>query len=146
MKKKYLFIIPALALISFLGINSAQAFAGFGSMSRIDPEVAAKEWEQRMNETAAILGISVSEMKNYWSQGKTVQEIAKEKGISQADLQAKMKAARLAEMKTWLQTLVNKGFITQAQADARLKFMSEKSSKSGKGIRMGRGFGIGYGR
>ena len=58
--------------------------------------------------------------------------LAKEKGISQTDLQTKMKAARDAQMKAELQTLVTKGVITQVQADARYTYMT---TKTGKGMR-----------
>ena len=50
-----------------------------------------------------------------------------------------MKDLRTQELKTHLQTLVSKGVITQAQADARLKAMENMSAKAkaGKGMRGG---------
>lgn len=127
-KKKY-FLIPAFAVLALLGGGAALAQGGMGGMFIGDPTVAVQRFDEHMTEQAGILGISVEEMKNYWSQGKNLQEIAKEKGISETDLQAKMKAAREAQMKQFLQNLVSQGKITQAQADARLKFMSENQAK-----------------
>lgn len=129
-KKKYL-LIPAFAVLALLGGGAALAQGGMGGMFIGDPTVAAQRFDQHMTEQASILGISVDEMKNYWSQGKHLQEIAKEKGISETDLQAKMKAVRDGQMKQFLQTLVCQGKITQAQADARLKFQSEHPPKMG---------------
>lgn len=83
-------------------------------------------------------------MKGYWSKGAKVQEIAKQKGISQTDLQAKRKAARLDQMKQSLQNLVTSGKITQVQADARLQFMqNNKAGMMGRGHHMNkRGGGV----
>lgn len=127
-KKKYL-LIPAFAVLALLGGGAALAQGGMGGMFLGDPTVAAQRFDSQMSEHASLLGISVDEMKNYWSQGKNLEEIAKEKGISDTDLQAKMKAARQEQMKQFLQTLVTQGKITQAQADARLKFMNENQGK-----------------
>jgi len=96
----------------------------------------ANHWESMIAEQASILGLSADEMKSKWAEGKTLKEIAAEKGISEADLQAKMKAAREAEMKEQLQNLVSQGKLTQAQADARLKFMQSREL-NGKGKMMG---------
>lgn len=127
LNKKAYFLIPALAVALLTGtaVSAHGMGGGGGFMMKGDPQVTATKWEERITQDAGLLGISVDEMKAKWAEGKGLREIAQEKGISDTDLQAKLKAAREAEQKTWLQTLVSQGKITQAQADARLKFMSE---------------------
>ena len=136
MKKKSLIIVPAIALFALLGASTVVAHGGFGGMWKSDPAAVANHWESMIAEQASILGLSADEMKSKWAEGKTLKEIAAEKGISEADLQAKMKAAREAEMKEQLQNLVSQGKLTQAQADARLKFMQSREL-NGKGKMMG---------
>ncbi|MDO8509909.1 MAG: hypothetical protein Q7S24_02085 [bacterium] len=136
MKKKY-FMVPAFAFLALFGAGSALANGGSNQVWKLDPVKAVSDWTNRMSSDAGVLGISIDDMKNYWANGKNVAEIAKEKGISNADLQAKMKAIRIAEVKAQLQVLVEKGVITQAQADARLRFTQDNVGK--KFNHMGRG-------
>ena len=70
-----------------------------------------------------ILGISVDDVKNAWADGKTMAQIIQEKGLNQDDVQKRAQDAHSARMKTQLQALVDKGIITQDQADRRLQFM-----------------------
>ena len=93
---------------------------------------------------ATILGISVDDVKAAWAQGKTFQEIITEKGLNQADITTRMKTQRDAQMKAQLQTLVDKGIITRAQADQRLTFMQNRPTKGGmgRGMRMHSEFGF----
>jgi hypothetical protein len=72
-------------------------------------------------------------VKQGWAEGKTIPEIAEANGISKDALQTKMKAAHTEALTTHLQTLVSKGIITQAQADARLKAMTSSDQKPGRG-------------
>ncbi len=129
MKKHYLFIIPLLGLLTLGGVGVASAHGGWGMMGTVDPQVFAQRWSEKMTQQATVLGISVDEMKSYWAQGKALWDVAKEKGISDADLQARLKAQHEEQLKKSLQVLVDKGFITQAQADARLKFTKDAVGK-----------------
>ncbi len=131
LNKKAYFIIPALAVALLTGtaVSAHGMGGGGGFMMKGDPQITATQWEERITQDAGILGISVDEMKAKWAEGKGLREVAQEKGISDADLQAKLKGAREAQQKQWLQTLVSQGKITQAQADARLKFMSEQEAR-----------------
>lgn len=90
---------------------------------------------------ADMLGIDVNKVKNYWSEGKSLKEIAEAEGVADEQLQEKIKQAREENMKTQLQTLVDKGIITQEQANARLKVMEERTANGefGRGM-MGEGF------
>ncbi len=144
MKKKALIIVPAIALFTLFGATTAFAHGGFGGMWKSDPAAAATHWENMIKEQAGLLGISQDEMRSKWAEGKTLREIAAEKGISETDLHTKMKAAREKEMKEQLQSLVSQGKLTQAQADARLKFMQAQQEKmNGKKMGGGRHGGMG---
>ena len=65
---------------------------------------------------AAKLGLTVQELQTQLRSGKSLLTIAKEKGVSEADLRAAIKAA----LKTQLDKSVADGKLTQAQADAAL--------------------------
>ena len=129
------YIIPALALpalaLTLLGAGVASAHGGW---QNIDPATAAKNQETRFENEASMLGISVTELKNNWAQGKNIQDIAKEKGISEADLKAKIEAQMKEHRQARLKALVDAGVITQSQADQRLQFEStHKPQMHGRG-------------
>lgn len=144
MKKKYL-ILPILAFAFLIaGSVSACGFGGFFGWGSVDSEKIAERQQAMFERQAQILGISVEEVKNYWAEGKTMKEIMEEKGISEEQIQTRMKELRLQEIKSYLQTLVSKGIITQAQADKRFEMMQNwfENSKMGRGFKgFGRGFG-----
>ena len=134
-------ILPILGA-SLLGISTVSAM---GNPNATPDEVATMQ-STRFQDEAALLGISVDEVKNAWAEGKDIRTLAKEKGITDAQLQAKMQEKMTAKMKTELATLVSKGVVTQAQADKRLTAMATKmTEKKGKGMghgmRMGGMFG-----
>lgn len=152
MKKKYLIytILPVMAF-AVLGAGVASAcgwFSGLGNLS--SDEIATRQQTMFQNE-AQILGISVDELKEYWAEGKTIKEIMEERGITQEQVQTRMKDFQTQQMKSYLQALVDKGVITQAQADKRLQMIQNQlqNGNTGKGLRMGmgfnRGFGMGFG-
>ncbi|OGH94296.1 MAG: hypothetical protein A2538_01910 [Candidatus Magasanikbacteria bacterium RIFOXYD2_FULL_41_14] len=150
MKKQYLIGVPALALATILagvGVASAHGnLGGFGGFmgGNADPTTMAVNFESGLQHQADLLGISLAEMKTYWSQGKTTADIIKDKGINEVDLQAKMQAARAEQQKQMLDNLVSQGKLAQTQADTRLKFMTDNAGKRmGAGMMGGRG---GFGR
>lgn len=150
-------MIPALLGLGFVGINSASAhgmFGGFGGWGMFgntlsDDEIAARH-QAMFQKQADFLGISVNDVKAAWAQGKSLQQLANEKDITNEQLAQKLRDAHLAQLKSQLQTLVSKGIITQAQADQRLKLMQDKQTKingknkfkHGWGLGMMRGLGI----
>lgn len=141
--------LPALALALLIGAGTADAFGG-GMNKNATPEQVASMHTQMFQTQATLLGVSVDEVKTAWANGTSFKELAKQKGITEEALKAKMKAAHQAEMKTQLQTLVSKGVITQAQADARIATMQKMAEtmkdKKGKGKGgMGHGMGMGFG-
>jgi len=124
-------------MLTLGGVSTVFARGGWGMMGVGDPDTVAQHWSEQIAQHASVLGISSDEMKTYWAQGKTLWDIAKEKGIVDADLQTRLKAQKEEQLKESLQTLVDKGVITQAQADARLQFMKENTGKFPAG-RIGR--------
>ena len=147
MRKKYL-ILTILTLI-LLGTGSALAcgWGWFGGFGNATPDEIAQRQKAMFERQAQILGISVEEVKNYWAEGKTIREIMEERNISEEQIQARMKEIQLQEMESFLQTLVEKGVITQDQANKRLEVM-QNQLENGKVGKMGRGFprGMGFGR
>ena len=144
MKNKHVIAI-ALPLATLAIIVSATAvsahgwFGGFAG-SQLSPDQIAEREQQMFAREAQVLGTSVDEIKQAWAEGKTMREIIAEKGLNESDIQWRAQELRKAEQKTRLQALVDKGVITQAQADKRLQSMQEKK-QSGKGHMDGSGVG-----
>ncbi len=140
--KKYVIIPVAMFLLLLAAAGTASAYGGGnGGMMKIgkDSSVWAQNFEEKMKEQASILGISLADLKAGWAEGKNIHDIAKEKGVSDTDLRTRMQAQKTEQMKQYLKTLVDSGSITQAQADARLKFTQGKQTnkKPGEGRRGG---------
>lgn len=142
--KKYVIIPVAMFLLLLAAAGTASAYGGgngAGGKMKIggDPSVWTQNFEEKMKEQASVLGISIADLKASWAQGKNIHDIAKEKGVSDTDLRAKMQAQKTEQMKQYLKTLVDNGSITQAQADARLKFSQDKKTnkKQGEGCGCG---------
>ncbi len=140
-------ILPVLAL-GILGASSVSAhglsgFGGFGIMAgkQLSADEIATQQQTMLTEQAAFLGIDVSKVKEAWAQGKSLKDLAAEHNISASQLKEKMETARTAQMKSHLQALVDKGVITQAQADQRLTTM-QNAAKNGKGRGVHRGPGM----
>jgi hypothetical protein len=131
--------LPVMALgFGFLGTNIASGHGLFGGFSNLSPDQTATQQQTMFQNEAQILGISVDELKDEWAQGKTFNQIVKDKNINQDQLQARMKDFQLQQAKSQIQVLVDKGIITQAQADSRLQFM-QNQMQNNKG-RMNKGF------
>ena len=146
--------LGALALSFYFGLASpTSAFMGGAGngFAKFTVEERATMQATMFDEQAKILGISSAEVKEAWSKGTNFMELAKSKGISEETLKAKMKVIAEERMKIELSTLVSKGVITQAQADARLTFMKDKLTKmgekagKGKGKKIGHMIGMGFG-
>lgn len=142
MKKKRVLaaVIAGVALAAASGSTVFAHGLGFGMNSNATPDEIAQQQTERFQEQASLLGASVDEVKDAWAKGQTLEELANAKGITDELLQEKMQAARKTEMQAHLKTLVDKGVITQAQADQRLKVMEERiASGEGPGKGMGKG-------
>lgn len=131
--------IAGVMSLAALGALSASAM-GMGHMSNVTPDEIATRQTTMFTEQASLIGASVDEVKEAWASGKDLRTLAQEKGITEEQMQTKMKAKRDEQMKTQLATLVSKGVITQAQADKRLATMqSQATTKKGEGKRGGKG-------
>lgn len=134
-KRTYLALAaaPLLALALFAG-NAASAH---GWMLNADPDELARHQQDMFQRQATLLNTTVDVVKNAWAQGKGTRELAQELGINDADLQNKMREQHKAELKGQLQTLVQKGVITQAQADQRYAALEQRLNqvKAGRGMR-----------
>jgi len=134
MKSKLSKYFLVLAVV-VLGISVAGVAGAHGWMMDDSPEEVVSHYEAMFQKKAEILGMSAGDFKNAWAEGKSFSQIAQERGISSEELQKKMVESRKKQMQEQLQVLVNKGIITQQQADARLKFVESRlGSKSGMGF------------
>ncbi len=146
MKKKNIMyaLVPVMALGLILGVQAVSAHGWFGMMGDATPaEIAARE-QTMFQQQADLLGVSVDEVKDAWAQGKTMRDLAQGKGITDAQLQEKMRTQRETQMKAHLQALVDQGVITQAQADQRQAWMSQQATNSTKGFGMRGHGGFGF--
>ena len=145
MNKKLLMytIAPALGLV-LLGAGSVSALSSGGFQSLSPQDLATRISAMFQNE-ANVLGISVDAAKIGWAEGKTLQEIAQDNGISQDQLKQKLQAAHKAQVTTMLQTLVSQGVITQNQMNQRLAVMQNMASSTGNGRGHRHGMGMRFG-
>ncbi len=133
--KKYVLALPAMAIAGVVIATSVSAAGNGGFGGHGEPGMGGgpiqdpDRFVEHVTQEASVLGITVEEMKAYWAQGKTVQEIATEKGLTKEQLQTKMEAVREAKMTASIKVLVDKGIITQAQADTRLAAMKNLKAK-----------------
>jgi len=117
-------IVPALAL-SFLGVGIASAHGWFGFDNATPEEIATRQ-ESMFEHKADILGLSVDQIKDFWAEGKTFQEIIEESGITEEEIKDRMRELKQTRLEERLQTLVDQGVITQSQADRRLESINER--------------------
>lgn len=138
MKRTHVAALAALPILglSFVGAGIASAQGpgtgfGFGHMMR--PNFSAEDFATQQaamfEEQAELLGISVDEIKEAWVSGKSFKDLAEEKGITEEQIKEKMKAAADARIKAELSALVDKGVLTQAQADKRYETITAKMSQ-----------------
>jgi hypothetical protein len=139
--KSKLFTYAALSVLGsglLIGATTVSAQGFFGGTQATPDEIATRQ-QTMFDREARVLGISVAEVKQAWAEGKTMQQLMSEKGISEEVVQARLAESRLAQQKSHMQALVDKGVITQAQATTRLEYMSKQTGFSGKGMGMGQG-------
>jgi hypothetical protein len=121
--------------IAALGVMSTSAMGLGGMMGKnLSPDEIVNRQTSMFTEQASLIGATIDEVKNAWAEGKDITTLATEKGVTKEQLQARMKVAHEAKMKAQLAILVNKGVITQAQADKRFAAMQSKTAikKGGK--------------
>ena len=138
--------LSALALAMFLGAGVPEAKAFFGGNSQMTIDERTSLQKDMFQKQADLLGLSVDEVKNAWAQGQSVWELAKAKGVNEETIKTKMQTMATDKIKAELKALVDKGIITQAQADTRLAFMQKNIADKSVSKMMGKkGKGKGYG-
>ena len=126
--------LPVL-IVSVVGISFVSAHGWFGLFKGDGAEHKGMMFEQK----AALLGISVEEMKDMWAEGKNFHEIKEESGFVKGEFKMHMKEGMEERMAEHLQSLIDQGVITQEQADQKSEFIKE-----GKGFK--KGFYHGFGK
>lgn len=138
MRKRVLItLIVAIIGLTAIGATAVSAHGWFASEPT--PDELVQQTTDRFQKEADLLGVSVDDVKNAWAKGQTLPELAEEKGISETDLQKRMTDARQEQLAANLKTLVDRGVITQEQANQRLSVMEERLNDV-------KGFGHGMGR
>lgn len=112
----------------------ARTFEGRG-----DPRGGRGLGTAELEAAAKVLGMTTDELSTALQSGQTLEEIATEKGVDIADVQAAIQAVHNEEMRAQIEQAVTDGTMTQDKADWLLEGLD-------KGYLDGPMFGIGFGR
>ena len=126
MSKKILLSVLILGFLITAGTSSVLARGWFDGKREIDPERMIDKKEKMFQNKANLLGISIEQMKEYWSEGKNIGEIATEMDINEEELRVKIQESHKERMTEHLNFLVENGKITQEQADAKFTYIQER--------------------
>lgn len=107
---------------------------------RGDPRGGRGLGTAELEAAAEVLGMTADELKSALQSGQTLEEIATEKGVDIADVQAAIQAVHSEEMRAQILQAVEDGTMTQDKADWLLEGL-DKGYLDG-----GPGFGLGFGR
>ncbi len=120
------------SLVFARGINAGLMHRGFGGL--------------KLEETAKVLGVTTTDLSAQLKAGKSIQDIATERGVSDTQLTDAVHAQGVANEKIRLAQLVTNGKITQAQADAQLQWESDHGQwlKDHPAPLAGKAFGRGF--
>jgi len=129
--KKLAGVAVLAALVAVLGINSvasAQTSVTPTPTTPTEQTAPRNDFGPRglrsqaaLEAAAKALGMTADELSAELWGGKTLADLADEKGVDIADVQAAVEAAQLAETKTAIAQAVTDGTITQAKADWLIK-------------------------
>lgn len=137
MKNKIALLLVAALLIAVFSISAASFARGYNSLQSTEASTAASDEVvndcsgagfcmqgrgYRLDDWAAALNLSVDELASLKQQGKTIAEIAAEKGISLEEAVDKI----LSRDRAYLDELVKSGKLTQEQAESILSFRKER--------------------
>ena len=118
-------------------VASAQGLGRSWQQTNNNIKGTANLGDNMLQARAQALGMSRQDLQNELNGGKTMADILQSKGLTLEQFHEKMEE----QMKTYLQNLVTKGQITQAQADQRMQFIEQKhksQTSPGTGLGMGR--------
>lgn len=101
--------------------------------------------QAELEAAAKALGMTADELSAELWGGKTLSDLADEKGVDIADVQAAVQAAQVAETKTAINQAVTDGTITQAKADWLIKGLDAGYWGPGAQGAFGDDFGFGMG-
>lgn len=126
-KKIFLFsLLVLMSLFSFIFLPSLSEARMMRNIINVDPEIYSQQLQSKFEYWSQISGIDINKIKNYWAQGKTFREMSVLEKVDLNKVQEKNREYRLSQLRTNLQELVNKGIITQEQANQRLEFYRKK--------------------
>ncbi|CAG0928962.1 hypothetical protein TFLX_01190 [Thermoflexales bacterium] len=153
--KKLLGIAVLVGVVAALRISSVAAAQGSVTPTPTAPTqqaglpgpggFGARELRSQaaLEAAAKALGMTVDELSAELWGGKTLADIAAEKGVDIADVKAAVEAAQIAETKTAIAQAVTDGTITQAKADWLIEGLDQ--GYWGAGAKGDFGFGMGPG-
>jgi hypothetical protein len=151
--KKYVGIALLVGIVAALGISSVAS-----AQSSVTPTPTAPtapgaprdgfgprglHSQAALEAAAKALGLTADELSAELWGGKTLADIADEKGVDIATVKAAVEAAQIAETKTAINQAVTDGAMTQAKADWLLEGLDK--GYWGAGAEGGFGFGMGPG-
>ncbi len=119
--------------VDFAKVQSAMQAAGGNKMGWRGPMGGPE-----LDAAAQALGMTTDELTTALKGGKTLEQIAQDKGVDFAKVQSAMQTARDAEMRTRIQQELTDGKITQDHANWLLEGL-DKGYLNGPG-----GFGLGF--
>lgn len=151
MKNKMLIVLggllAALLVVGVIGATSAYAL----EPSNLPQHGRGPGWhgfrfsDAELEAVAKVLGMTPDEVSSALQAGKTLQDLAAEKGVAIEDVQAALQAVRVAEMRDAIAQAVANGTMTQEKANWLLEGLDKGFIGGGDGFGFGRGFGM-YGR
>ena len=149
--KKLLGIAVLVGVVAALGISSVASAQSSVTPTPTAPTEQAAPPDGRgprglhsqaaLEAAAKVLGMTADELSAELWGGKTLSDIAEEKGVDIADVKAAVEAAQIAETKTAINQAVTDGTITQAKADWLLAGLDK--GYWGPGAKGDFGFGMG---
>ncbi len=155
MKNKMLIVIggllAALLVVVVVGATTvyAQEPAGLLQHGRGPGGHGFRLSDAELEAVANVLGMTADDVSSALQAGKTLLDLATEKGVAIEDVQAALQAVRVTEMKDAIAQAVKDGTMTQEKADWLLEGLNKGFIGGGDGLGLGRGFGmhgLGFGR
>ncbi len=121
----------------------ARAGPGTGLGARFRSRPGLRRLWATFDAVAEALGLTPEQLFSELHSGKTLEEIAEEKGVDIQKVYEAAQAARVQEMKDAIQQAVEDGRMSQEQANWLLEGLEKGYFPMGRGF--GRGFGVGRG-
>jgi hypothetical protein len=154
--KKYVGLALLIGIVAALGISSVASAQSSVTPTPTAPSTTAAppggfgprglHSQAALEAAAKALGMTADELSAQLWGGKTLADIAEEKGVDIADVKAAVEAAQIAETKTAINQAVTDGTITQAKADWLIEGLDKGYWGAGAegGFSFGMGLGIGH--